>query len=635
MTDHERKLEILRKYYQDIKVSCHPFLLADQISRKQLDNAISKFAQGVDRSTILGFYDTSFSENGKNGFLFTDTKVYYLEPFEKPKKIWYEDIAKVEIMNQFKDKDCDRWLGFDFRDGGTEMWTGPDMNKTPMLHFLEEMMDYIRVQDEERLQEKKIEFQAQSDTVSVLGGFGVASPQIVDKLSGEEKFHAVQGHGFAAERANHLYDKLTGHDAKLVGDNNILNGADRIVDGMQIQSKYCATGSRCINECFSDNGTGNFRYYSLDGKPMVIEVPSDKYDAAVSAMEEKIKRGQVKGVTDPKKAKDLVKKGHFTYEQAKNIAKAGTVESLTYDAVHGVVISSSAFGISTILSFAVSIWGGEELNVALKNAAASGIKVGGTTFISCVLVSQLSKAGLNSALVESSEAVAKVLGPKASNVLASIATQGKNVYGAAAMKSAAKLLRNNAITAGVTIVVLSSIDMIDIFRGRISGAQLFKNIANTTSSVAGGTAGYLGGAAIGTAVLPGIGTIVGGLIGAIGAGMAANKATSSVLDSFIEDDADEMVRIIEKQYCRLATDYLLNQKEAEKVADALKNLLDGSTLKEMYSCSDREEFAVNLLTPIIEDEVALRRVIHLPTNEQMTWGVRNVLEEISDRVALA
>ena len=168
MTDHEKKLEILRKYYQDIKVSCHPFLLADQISRKQLDNAISKFAQGVDRSTILGFYDTSFSENGKNGFLFTDTKVYYLEPFEKPKKIWYEDIAKVEIMNQFKDKDCDRWLGFDFRDGGTEMWTGPDMNKTPMLHFLEEMMDYIRVQDEERLQEKKIEFQAQSDPLNLI-----------------------------------------------------------------------------------------------------------------------------------------------------------------------------------------------------------------------------------------------------------------------------------------------------------------------------------------------------------------------------------------------------------------------------------------------------------------------------------
>ena len=632
MTDHERKLEILRKYYQDIKVSCHPFLLADQISRKQLDNAISKFAQGVDRSTILGFYDTSFSENGKNGFLFTDTKVYYLEPFEKPKKIWYEDIAKVEIMNQFKDKDCDRWLGFDFRDGGTEMWTGPDMNKTPMLHFLEEMMDYIRVQDEERLQEKKIEFQAQSDTVSVLGGFGVASPQIVDKLSGEEKFHAVQGHGFAAERANHLYDKLTGHDAKLVGDNNILNGADRIVDGIEIQSKYYATGSKCIDACFEDNGTGNFRYYGKDGKPMLIEVPADEYEPAILRMKEKIGRGQIVGADKPE---DVVIKGHFDYKQAANIAKAGTVESLTYDAVNGAVIAKSSFGVSAALSFAVSIWGGEDLDVALKNAAACGIKVAGTTFVSCVLASQLSKAGLNSMMVGGSEALVGALGSKASNFLAYISTQGKNIYGATAMRSAAKLLRNNAITAGVTIVVLSSVDMIDIFRGRISGAQLFKNIANTASSVAGGTAGYLGGAAIGTAILPGIGTIIGGLIGTIGAGMAANKATSSVLDSFIEDDADEMVRIIEKQYCRLATEYLLNQKEAEKVADALKNLLDGSTLKEMYSCSDREEFAVNLLTPIIEDEVALRRVIHLPTNEQMTWGVRNVLEEISDQVALA
>ena len=632
MTDHERKLEILRKYYQDIKVSCHPFLLADQISRKQLDNAISKFAQGVDRSTILGLYDISFSENGKNGFLFTDTKVYYLEPFEKPKKIWYEDIAKVEIMNQFKDKDCDRWLGFDFRDGGTEMWAGPDMNKTPMLHFFEEMMDYIRVQDEERLQEKKIEFQAQSDTVGVLGGFGVASPQIVDKLSGEEKFHAVQGHGFAAERANHLYDKLTGHDAQLVGDSNIRNGADRIVDGIEIQSKYCATASRCVNECFENNGSGQFRYYGKDGKPMLIEVPADEYDDTLVLMKEKIQRGQIVGADKPE---DVLIKGHFDYQQAANIAKAGTVESLTYDAVNGAVIATSSFGVSAALSFAVSIWGGEGLDVALKNAAACGIKVAGTTFVSCVLASQLSKAGLNSMMVGGSEALVGALGSKASNFLAYISTQGKNIYGATAMRSAAKLLRNNAITAGVTIVVLSSVDMIDIFRGRISGAQLFKNIANTASSVAGGTAGYLGGAAIGTAILPGIGTIIGGLIGTIGAGMAANKATSSVLDSFIEDDADEMVRIIEKQYCRLATEYLLNQKEAEKVADALKNLLDGSTLKEMYSCSDREEFAVNLLTPIIEDEVALRRVIHMPTNEQMTWGVRNVLEEISDQVVLA
>lgn len=55
----------------------------------------------------------------------------------------------------------------------------------------------------------------------------------------------------------------------------------------------------------------------MDGKPMKIEVPSDKYDEAVRAMEEKIKNGQVKGVSDPNEAKNIVKKGHFTYAQAK------------------------------------------------------------------------------------------------------------------------------------------------------------------------------------------------------------------------------------------------------------------------------------------------------------------------------
>ena len=34
---------------------------------------------------------------------------------------------------------------------------------------------------------------------------------------GEEKFHAARGHGFAAERANTLYDKYTGHDARILG----------------------------------------------------------------------------------------------------------------------------------------------------------------------------------------------------------------------------------------------------------------------------------------------------------------------------------------------------------------------------------------------------------------------------------
>ena len=122
-----------------------------------------------------------------------------------------------------------------------------------------------------------------------------------------------------------------------------------------------------------------------DGKPMKIEVPSDKYDEAVRAMEEKIKNGQVKVVSEPNEAKNIVKKGHFTYAQAKNIAKAGTVESLTYDAVNGTIIASSAFGVTAMITFATSMWNGEDFEDAIKIATYSGLKVGGTAFITSIL----------------------------------------------------------------------------------------------------------------------------------------------------------------------------------------------------------------------------------------------------------
>ena len=461
------------------------------------------------------------------------------------------------------------------------------------------------------------------------GGVSFGNYQTTNKLFDEEKFNARQGHGFAAERANHLYDKLTGHKSKLVGDDNAKNGADRIVDGISIQSKYCSTGSACVNECFDKNG--NFRY-TVNGKPMQIEVPADQeiYDAALKSMEEKIRQGKVPGVKDPKEAKNIIKRGHFTYPQVKKIAKAGTVESITYDSVHGVITATSTFGITALVTFAVNLWSGEDFKTSLKSATYSGLKVGGTAFATSVLSSQLSKAGFNSLLVNSSEAVVAVMGPKASAVLVNAFRNGSNIYGAAAMKSAAKLLRGNVITSAVTVAVLSTVDVVNIFRGRISGKQLFKNLANTTSTVAGGTGGWLGGAAIGSAILPGVGTVIGGLIGSIAAGAAAGKVSNAVLGAFIEDDAEEMVSIIESEFQDLAADYLINKDEADNIVEKLQKELNGKKLKDMFASSDRIEYADNLLIPIIESEIRKRKFVKVPTNKQMIDSLKEVLEEIAD-----
>ena len=70
----------------------------------------------------------------------------------------------------------------------------------------------------------------------------------------------------------------------------------------------------------------------------------------------------------------------------------------------------------------------------------------------------------------------------------------------------------------VSFVVLSLGDIGNIFAGRISGKQLFKNLTNTASSVAGGGLGWTAGAAAGAAigsVIPIVGTAAGGVIGGL------------------------------------------------------------------------------------------------------------------------
>jgi hypothetical protein len=203
-------------------------------------------------------------------------------------------------------------------------------------------------------------------------GFGIAENAKV--YADNVILNAQRGHGFAAEKANHLKDIFTGKNAEIVGGDNAKNGADRLVNGVHIQTKYCNSGSKCIQECFQD---GQFRYWSPDGSPMQIEVPSDYYDAAVQAMKERINKGQVKGISDPNQAQNIVRKGGFTYTQAHNIAKFGTVESISYDAVNGIKLAGTAMGLSAAISFSHSIWSGESPEVAIKEACFSGIKVGG------------------------------------------------------------------------------------------------------------------------------------------------------------------------------------------------------------------------------------------------------------------
>ena len=445
-------------------------------------------------------------------------------------------------------------------------------------------------------------------------------------------FGGSRGHGFAAESANDLFDKLAGKDAELIGRGNERNGPDRLVNGVQIQSKYCGSGAKCIAECFDD---GKLRYVNSDNSPMQIEVPSDVYENAVKAMEARIERGQVDGVSDPVEAREIVRKGNFTYAQAKNMARFGTVESLTYDAVNGVKLAGQAMGISAALSFAVSIWNGEELDVALKQACRTGIKVGGIAWIGSIAAAQMGRTGIEQALRGSTDRLVSQMGSKAAAWILNGVRSGSAIYGAAATNHLSKLLRGNVVTAIATTAILSSVDFVRMFNGKMSGAQLFKNVTVTASGVAGGTAGWIGGAAAGAAigsVAPGpgtaIGAFVGGLFGSLGLGTAASKTAAVVLDGFIEDDAKEMLAIVEKVFGTMCVEYLLTKEEAESVVGDFQALDLPDTLRDMYAADDRRGYVRGVFEPLVEERVRARMRVALPSSEGLSNGTGWVLEEL-------
>ena len=104
----------------------------------------------------------------------------------------------------------------------------------------------------------------------VLGAASAKSASAVESTQWT-KYHSQSGHGFAAEDANALHDVLCRKSVDKVGLNNELNGADRIVDGSPVQTKYYKTAYDSVNAAFDKDNM--FRYPGQK-----IEVPKDQFE---------------------------------------------------------------------------------------------------------------------------------------------------------------------------------------------------------------------------------------------------------------------------------------------------------------------------------------------------------------------
>lgn len=434
------------------------------------------------------------------------------------------------------------------------------------------------------------------------------------------RFNGRQGHGYAAEQGNNLYDTINGRNAEILGDDNAKNGPDRIVDGQLIQTKYCQNPNASVNSGFKN---GKYRYLDSNGNPMQLEVPSDQYDEAIRIMEEKIRKGQVPGCKNPKDASKIIRKGNITLKQAINIAKAGTVESIVFDAAHGAVIGLSAAGISSTIILARALWNGEDLDTALDIAMYSGIQAGGIAFVTSVVSSQITKTGVSNLLIKPSNELVKLLPSTVRKQLLAAIRDGAPIYGAAASKNLAKLLRGNFITQVVTVLVLSSNDIFHYAQGKISGKQLFKEVTTLVS-------GLIGGGVVGVLLAPlgPVGVIIGSIIGT---GLSS-EAMRRLLNQFIEDDAVKLIEIVNRRLTILANDYLLSKYELDLVVEVLRGCLVYSKLLEMYASEDRIRFADELIEKCIQSIIVWRTRVRIPGQIILTKGISRVLDKLENNM---
>lgn len=350
------------------------------------------------------------------------------------------------------------------------------------------------------------------------------------------KYHTKGGHGFAAEDANTVADRLRGKDARVIGKSNDRRGPDRVVDDILVQSKYYKDASSTINAAFKPNG-GPYLY-----SDQVLEVPKEQYPRCVELMRKRISEGRVPGHKNPADAEKIIKKGRFTYGQARDVARPGNMESLKLDLKTGASYASGLFGVSLAFNYWRERGDGKDGTEAIKAAFRPALRDGSVALVSHVISSQLLRTKMAAKGAVAARQVVRPIGRTriGKSVIEGVATAslGKKVSRAAARNHVSKLLRSNVVTTSVTAAVMC---VPDFYRAAvdnsISWQQFTKNAVVNVSNVAGSAGGAVAGATLGSAV-PIVGTVLGGMLGGLVGGMAADLMATSIIGEIIQDADD-------------------------------------------------------------------------------------------------
>ena len=392
-----------------------------------------------------------------------------------------------------------------------------------------------------------------------------------------DRFSGAMGHGHAGELMGDTMDKLKLKKTSMDGNSHAKHGADRVVNGTNIQTKYYSTAGKSIGACF-ENGTA--KYINPDGSMMKIEVPRDQYNKAVKAMARRIENGEVPNESNPQNAARYVKRGALSYEHSQIATKSifdrgstivvdGKVKSVSFgqklvysvggDFLTGVANTMPTVMVSQVWYYVNARWHGQDAEEALKGAVLGAVKpilMGASIY---TVSSQFGGSNL-----------------------------AKSIFKGATSENIAK-----GTAIGVTAAITIGPDVIECLHGRISMQQLVKNTAVTA-------AGAATGAAIGS-IVPGIGTVIGGMVGTM--------AAKAIADKFTEDDSVRMIRIAKEEFIDLVIFCPLKQAEFDEIVN--KVFVDKNTTnlyKEMFASGNARKHIRDLYRNMITDKLKKREI---------------------------
>ena len=196
------------------------------------------------------------------------------------------------------------------------------------------------------------------------------------------------------------------------------------------------------------------------------------------------------------------------------------------------------------------------------------------------------KKKLKKVIITKKDTAAKLIAPKVLTAFTNLIRMGPRIV----LRSTVELLKANLITRIIGCLSLLVIDLIDLFRKRISRVQFVKNILLSALLVLSGTLGWELGTrwlSVELAAIVAVEVVV-GLIGAGILSFSTNWIACKVADKYVKSDADQMWEILDP--------FIIELPENEQ--EFIRENITLACLKKMYASEDKGAFGAELIDKI-------------------------------------